>query len=150
MKYQNVLDEVRAAINSNRPRGEILREICVILNRSVQHYTWVGFYLADDSGKELILGPYVGEPTEHARIGFGQGICGQAAARQETFVVQDVSQETNYLSCSARVKSEIVVPILKDGRVTGELDIDSHSLAPFTADDSALLEQICRDLGRIL
>jgi len=78
------------------------------------------------------------------RIPFGRGICGQAAERKETFVVQDVSKETNYLSCSPEVKSEIVVPIMKDGRVLGELDIDSHSLAPFTDEDREFLENICR------
>ncbi|WP_129410031.1 GAF domain-containing protein [Marinitoga lauensis] len=71
------------------------------------------------------------------KIPFGSGICGQAASTKNTFVVQDVTKETNYLSCSEKTKSEIVVPILdNDGNVFGELDIDSHKLEPFTIEDS--------------
>lgn len=77
------------------------------------------------------------------RIHFGEGICGQAAERKETFIVQDVSKETNYLSCSLKVKSEMVVPIFKNGKVVGELDIDSHTLSPFTSDDREFLENVC-------
>jgi GAF domain-containing protein len=104
----------------------------------------VGFYLVDpDSPRELALGPFAGAPTEHVRIAFGRGICGQAAEREETFVVQDVSEQTNYLSCSVHVKSEIVLPVFKDGKLVGELDIDSHVVAPFIGADEAFLEAVC-------
>ena len=93
---------------------------------------------------ELILGPYDGEPTEHTRINFGQGICGQAAETKETFLVQDVSQETNYLACSPKVKSEIVVPIFSEGEVVGEIDIDSHSISPFTDEDQMFIEEVAK------
>ena len=86
----------------------------------------------------------MGASTEHAHITWGQGICGQAAETEHTFIVQDVTQETNYLSCSPTVKSEIVVPIFKDARVIGELDIDSHHLSPFTSEDRAFLEQVAQ------
>jgi GAF domain-containing protein len=85
----------------------------------------------------------VGAPTDHTRIPFGQGICGQAAERKETFVVQDVSMEDNYLSCSVDVRSEIVLPIMDGGEVLGELDIDSHAVSPFTEQDGQLLTGIC-------
>jgi len=81
----------------------------------------------------------------HAQV--GRGICGQAAEREEAFVVQGVSRETNYLSCSAEVKAEIVLPIFKagagGGRIVGELDIDSHALAPFSDEDRQSLEKVC-------
>jgi GAF domain-containing protein len=96
-----------------------------------------------------MLGPYLGAPTEHVKIAFGQGICGQAAERKETFVVQDVSKETNYLSCSIKVKAEIVVPIFKDEKIVGELDIDSHTANPFTEEDKTYLEKICEELKKI-
>ena len=89
-----------------------------------------------------MLGSYAGESTERTRIAFGQGICGQAADREETFLVQDVSKEANYLSCSPTVKSEIVVPVFRDSSVVGEIDIDSHMLAPFSDADRMFLEQI--------
>ena len=129
------------------PEGSSLEEklhaICALLEREVAHYDWVGFYLVDPAReRELVLGPFVGAPTEHTRIAFGQGICGQAADTEMTFVIQDVSQETNYLSCSPHVQSEIVVPIFKDGAIVGEIDIDSHALAPFADADNVFLEQV--------
>lgn len=119
-----------------------LLEICALLKASVPYYNWVGFYIADNRSKELYLGPYVGDPTEHTKIPFGRGICGQAVAKRETFVVQDVSKESNYLACSPTVKSEIVVPVFKDDVVVAEIDIDSHILAPFTEEDREFLEKI--------
>ncbi len=92
----------------------------------------------------------MGAPTDHTRIPFGKGICGQAAATENTFIVQDVTLETNYLSCSPDVRSEIVVPILKDGVVVGELDIDSHALAPFTDQDQAFLDAVCAQVAPLL
>lgn len=96
-----------------------------------------------------MLGPYVGAATDHTRISFGQGICGQAAEREEAFVIQDVSRESNYLACSLTVKSEIVVPVFKEGVVVGELDIDSHVLSPFSATDWQQLVRLCELLSII-
>jgi len=99
-------------------RDSLLQSICDLLKEKISHYHWVGFYLVDpQKSDELVLGPYAGEPTDHTCIRFGQGICGQAAQTKKTFVVADVSKETNYLSCSVKVKSEIVVPIMKDGTI---------------------------------
>ena len=142
---------VEAIVSGHLERDQQLREICELLQREVPYYDWVGFYLVDPNVPGyLMLGPYVGAPTEHVRIAFGQGICGQAAATEQTFVIQDVTQEANYLSCSPHVRSEIVVPILRGGLVIGELDIDSHTPAPFTQADNALLESICRAVSKIL
>jgi len=117
----------------------------------VPHYDWVGFYMVDaEKMNELVLGPFVGDPTEHVRIPFGKGICGQAAERGETFVVQDVSEQNNYLACSLNVKSEIVVPLIKDDKVVGELDIDSHEVGPFTDDDREFLEEIAGLVVKLL
>jgi GAF domain-containing protein len=139
-----MLEEIERITTGSGRRDEKLSAICRLLADNVPHYDWVGFYLAEESGrKELVLGPFVGKPTEHVRIPFGKGICGQAADRKETFVVQDVSKQSNYLSCSPDVRSEIVVPILKDGEIKGELDIDSHELAPFTDEERVFLERVC-------
>ncbi|HNU23627.1 MAG TPA: GAF domain-containing protein [Mesotoga sp.] len=117
--------------------------ISKLLDKYVDYYNWTGFYLSDGDNS-LILGPYVGEPTEHVRIGFGSGICGQAAETKSVFLIPDVSQETNYLSCSARTKSEIVLPLIVDERVIGELDIDSHFQNSFDDLDREFLEKTCR------
>ncbi|MBX3103151.1 MAG: GAF domain-containing protein [Bacteroidetes bacterium] len=135
-------------LNQPQPLDRNLRSICRLLQENVPHYDWVGIYWAlYGESPELVLGPYAGAPTEHTRIAFGQGICGQAAERQATFVVQDVAAEQNYLSCSLLVKSEIVVPILQGGKVIGELDIDSHTPAPFMEEDRGLLEWLAAEIA---
>jgi GAF domain-containing protein len=135
-------------LSSPLPMSEKLEALCDMLTTMVPYYDWVGFYFVDhDCKNELVLGPYVGEPTEHVRIPFGRGICGRAAETGKTFVVQDVSKETNYLSCNISVKSEIVVPIIKDGAVIGELDIDSHTSEPFSEEDTDFLEKIAGLVG---
>lgn len=122
--------------------ADLLLQICRLLKEQIYHYDWVGFYLLENGG--LVLGPYVGKPTEHTRIAIGKGICGQVAEREETMIVQDVTQVENYISCGLDVQSEIVVPVMKSGKFVAELDIDSHSPAPFTADDQVFLEKICQ------
>lgn len=96
-----------------------------------------------------MLGPFMGEATRHTRIEFGKGICGQAAERREIFVVQDVSKESNYLSCSTKVKSEIVLPILKNDAIKGELDIDSHFSSSFSKEDREFLENLCKLVSQL-
>jgi len=146
-----VLAEIQAILASNLEHEAQLMAVCRTLADHVPAYDWVGFYLVDPNhARELVLGPFVGAPTEHTRIKFGQGICGQAAEREQTFVIQDVSAETNYLSCSAHVKSEIVIPVFRDGVVVGELDIDSHTLAPFSMTDRQVLEQIAALVAPLL
>ena len=140
--FGEMLERVGELIAGASDRDEVLGAICGLLERRVAHYDWVGFYIADTDGRTLVLGPFAGAPTEHVRIAFGEGICGQAAAREETFVVQDVSKETNYLSCSPHVRSEIVVPVLAGGRLVAEIDIDSHELSPFSDDDQAFLDGV--------
>ncbi len=144
MEPQRLLAEIKDIVARADNRDMALQTISELLVREVGHYDWVGFYLVEEPGsQELVLGPYEGSPTEHVQISFGEGICGQAADTGTTFIVQDVSQETNYLSCSPDVKSEIVVPIFKGDTFVGELDIDSHELAPFTDDDDEFLEAVC-------
>ena len=127
-----------------------LQRLCEFLKEKAPHYNWFGFYIAEKGRRELFLGPFAGEPTEHTRIPFGRGICGQAADSGEAFVVDDVSSASNYLACSIRVKSEIVVPIFAHEReivahereIVGEIDIDSHQARAFSEEDRAFLERL--------
>jgi GAF domain-containing protein len=135
--YQKVAD-----LAAKNPE-ELLQHVCELLKQEVYHYDWVGFYILDTEKNELILGPFAGKPTQHTHIAVGKGICGQVAESCQTMVVQDVTQVENYISCGLDVQSEIVVPILKDGEFVAEIDIDSHSPAPFTAEDSEFLTKIC-------
>ena len=131
-------------------RDEKLQDICELLAEEYSIFDWVGFYLVDpEADRELVLGPYVGEATDHTRIPFGKGICGQAAETNETFVVQDVSKADNYLACSIHVKAEIVVPIKKDGEFVAELDIDSHTKDSITDEHRAILEEMCSIISEL-
>ncbi|MCK4807657.1 MAG: GAF domain-containing protein, partial [Candidatus Aegiribacteria sp.] len=119
----------------------LLQQVCDYLNENMENCDWAGYYLVDpESEEELFLGPFSGEPTEHTRIGFGEGICGQAASTGKTFVIADVGIESNYLSCSPEVKSEIVVPVFHDRTMIGEIDLDSYVHDGFSEDDRVLLE----------
>jgi L-methionine (R)-S-oxide reductase len=142
---------INEVLKNRLDRDEKLKTICRLLKDNVSYYDWVGFYIVDQERQnELLLGPFEGEPTEHVRIPFGKGICGQAAETRRTFVVQDVSREMNYLACSSKVKSEIVTPIFKGEKVVGELDIDSHALSPFTDEDEAFLRKISDMVSQLL
>jgi L-methionine (R)-S-oxide reductase len=150
MNTDHILTEARNIISGTGTRNEKLQRICELLDREVDVFNWTGFYLdVPEEERMLVLGPFVGEPTDHTRIPYGTGICGQAAETLETFVVQDVSQANNYLACSIDVKSEIVVPIMKGDTFVGELDIDSHTKDAITPELTRLCEEICRDLGKI-
>lgn len=134
----------KIADREDTSRDQKLQQICELLEEQVEEFDWVGFYLVDpESDRELVLGPYVGEETDHRRIPFGKGICGQAAETNETFVVQDVSKEDNYLACSVHVEAEIVVPVKKNGEFVAELDIDSHKKDSMTEEHRKMLEEIC-------
>lgn len=148
MNLESIYQQAKTIIDSSNPVDARLLDICKLLNESLNNYDWVGFYLVDrNEDRMLYLGPYIGAETDHTRIPFGSGICGQAAETLDTYVVPDVSKATNYLACSLTVKSEIVVPIMYEGTFLGELDIDSHVLDNFDYDHRLLLEHICADLA---
>lgn len=127
-----------------------LQDICNTLHNAVYYYNWVGIYYMNDTSQMLQLGTYAGAETEHTRIPYGRGICGQVAVSGETFVVADVHAEVNYLACSIETKAEIVLPIFQGGKLIAQLDIDSHYHDPFTPDDLTFLEKLCADLGPVL
>jgi L-methionine (R)-S-oxide reductase len=130
-------------------KEEKLSKICQLLHDTIPYYDWVGFYFANHETKMLHLGPYVGAATDHTVIPFGKGICGQVAVSNQNFVVPDVSAQDNYIACSFTVKSEIVVPIFVEGKNIGQIDIDSHVLDPFTADDERFLEFVTNEVAKL-
>lgn len=127
-----------------------LLKICQVLDKEISYYNWTGFYFKNGDKDELVLGPYVGAETDHTVIPFGKGICGQVAVSGETFVVPDVWAQNNYLSCSIDTKAEIVVPIFKNGENIGQIDIDSHTIDPFTKEDEEMLKWLCDEVAKIL
>lgn len=145
MENLEIVDSLRG-LSSNTPDvTSLLGETVTLLRRERQHYNWVGVYLLQ--GEELVLGPYVGKPTVHTRIPLNQGICGAAASTGETLIVDDVNADPRYLACSLETRSEIVVPIRHNGRILGEIDIDSDQTAAFTPYDRDLLEPVAAILA---
>lgn len=128
---------------------EKLLKVCELLEKHIAHYNWVGFYFRNGQKEELILGPYVGAPTEHTVIPFGKGICGQVAVSNKNFVVPDVALQNNYIACSFTVKSEIVVPLFVNGENIGQIDIDSNFLNPFSEDDERFLEFVNAEIAKL-
>ena len=138
--------ELRA---SAAPSLQSLQESIVqAIPQRLPYCNWTGFYMLDPADPEtLVLGPFVGADTPHVRIPVSEGICGAAVALGESVTVDDVHADPRYLSCSIETKSEIVVPIYANGRIIGEIDIDSHNPAAFTDLDLAFLEQAARIVG---
>jgi L-methionine (R)-S-oxide reductase len=147
IKLKNKVDSI---LISSVTIEEKLQEICDVLESEISYYDWVGFYFKNGDRNELKLAQYTGEETEHTIIPFGKGICGQVAVSNKNFVVQDVSEQENYISCGWKVKSEIVVPIFVNEENIGQIDIDSHTANVFTDEDERLLEYVCEKLGAIL
>jgi len=145
---ETVLKEIDALMKDRGRRPDWLKAIFLLLQKERPHYNWVGFYYV--SGNELILGPFVGAPSPHVRIPLDRGICGAAVRERRTVNVPDVGADPRYLACSLETRSEIVVPIEFEGRVVGEIDIDSHQLDAFGPDDHTLLEEIARRLAPVL
>ena len=138
---RGALEAVDRIVNRGGDVDDVLREVVETLHARFGHYSWVGIYFVE--GDELVLGPWRGpQATEHVRIPIGQGICGAAAASGRTEVVDDVQTDSRYLACFASTRSEIVVPIVYEGAVVGEIDIDSDEPAAFDEDDRAFLERV--------
>ena len=150
MKNSELRNKITNIINKPHAIEKKLQEICDILRNTVPHYDWVGFYFRNGMKRELKLAQFSGKPTEHTLILFGKGICGQVAISNKNFIVQDVLEQDNYISCGLDVKSEIVIPIFKDGENIGQIDIDSHKKNVFTKNDENNLEFICEQVSKIL
>ncbi|HUK79217.1 MAG TPA: GAF domain-containing protein [Nitrososphaerales archaeon] len=130
-------------------RGRASREAMVkFLNTTVPSYSWVGIYAVE--GTDLVLDAWSGpSATEHTRIPIGKGVCGFAAKAGKTEIVSDVSKDPRYLQCFLSTKSEIVVPIAKQGAVVGEIDIDGDQLDAFSSLDREFLEAVARKASSV-
>jgi GAF domain-containing protein len=128
-------------------RGEPLRVVLEFMAAELKwhfpEYAWAGVYMVE--GDVLVLGPFRGPDSPHHRIRIGEeGICGWVAKHGLPQVIPDVSADPRYLACSVRIRSEIVVPIVHDGRVLGVIDIDSEIPAVFTRRDLDVLTELAQ------
>jgi GAF domain-containing protein len=138
-KYEQLLPQIHALIGSETDATANLANVTAALKETFGFF-WVGFYLVKTD--ELVLGPFQG-PVACTRIQIGKGVCGTSWQNKETIVVEDVEQFPGHIACSSLSKSEIVVPLLKDGAVIGVLDVDSESLNSFDSTDAKFLEELC-------
>lgn len=150
MQLEDLKQQISTIIENNITTENKLQGICDYLEKTISYYDWVGFYFKNGNKNELKLAQYTGEPTDHVIIPFGKGICGQVAVSNKNFVVQDVSEQDNYISCGWKVKSEIVIPVFKNGENIGQIDIDSHTANIFTDKDEKLLEFVCLKVSEFL
>ena len=137
-RYAELHPQVAALTGSEPDRTANLANVAAAL-REAFGFFWVGFYVV--RGEELVLGPFQG-PVACTRIRRGRGVCGTSWAEARTVLVPDVEAFPGHIACSAASKSEIVVPVLKNGQVVAVLDVDSDQLADFDAADQAGLEQL--------
>ena len=150
METDFLKNNILAIIEKSNSVDNKLQAICDFLKQEIGYYDWVGFYFKNGDKDELKLAQFAGEPTEHTIIPFGKGICGQVAVSNQNFVVQDVQSQDNYISCGWKVKSEIVIPVFKDDENIGQIDIDSHTVNPFSEQDELLLEFVCEQVAKIV
>ena len=143
MNYEKQKKEVRALIDGVPYEIANLANISAALWQALENINWVGFYLMN--GGKLVLGPFQGKPA-CIEIPLGRGVCGTAAQKRETVLVEDVHQFPGHIACDSASNSEIVVPIFKNGEVYGVLDIDSPYFARFTRKDQRGLEEIVKIL----
>lgn len=145
----DVAEETVKQILFKSDAADVLQNVVDYLYKYFDKYSWVGIYLVE--GKYLVLGPWNGEQaTEHTKISIGKGICGSAAQSGKTEVVADVSKDDRYLACFVSTRSEIVVPIKKNGVVVGEIDIDSDIPSAFDNSDAVFLEKVADMISNII
>ncbi len=139
-RYSELLSQIEVFANADDNAISVLANCAAVMKMIFpEEYFWVGFYIVE--GCELILGPFQGTPA-CTRIKFGRGVCGTAWKEKRTLVVEDVEMFPGHIACSSLSRSEIVVPLIYNGEVVGEIDIDSTELATFDNVDRAFLERI--------
>jgi L-methionine (R)-S-oxide reductase len=138
-QYEELIPQIRSLIEGENDRIAALANASAALKQAFPSYSWVGFYLLKEG--ELVLGPFQGN-IACTRIALGRGVCGAAAARKETVIVEDVNAFPGHIACDGGSKSEIVVPLVSNGMLVGVLDVDSYSYSNFDDTDKQYLESI--------
>jgi L-methionine (R)-S-oxide reductase len=139
--YEELARQTRGLLDGERDLIANAANVAALIWQIVPDLNWAGFYLMKNG--ELVLGPFQGKPA-CVRIAVGKGVCGTAAARRETVVVQDVHSFPGHIACDSASNSEIVLPLIKDGVVHGVLDLDSPLLARFDEEDRRGFEDLVR------
>lgn len=141
-RYEELLPQIKGLIQGEKDVIANLANVAAALRQSMGFF-WVGFYIVREN--QLVLGPFQG-PIACTRIAHGKGVCGTAWAQDETLVVEDVDVFPGHIACSSDSRSEIVIPLHKDGQVCMVLDVDSNKLSDFDAIDRKYLENMMQEL----
>lgn len=142
--YELVKKQLQALLHGETNQIANLSNASALLNQFLDRINWVGFYLMENDN-ELVLGPFQGLPA-CVRIPVGKGVCGTAAKLRETIRVEDVHQFPGHIACDAASQSEIVIPLMKKGKLIGVLDIDSPEKNRFDEMDQEKLEELVKVL----
>ncbi len=135
-----MIDNIRIAMQNHNNETDILKIAIELIDSFSEDFNWTGFYMM--KGNILKVGPYIGPKTEHKIIELNKGICGAAASKKESIIVDNVQKDNRFLTCSSTTRSEIVVPLMDGNRCLGEIDIDSNCPSNFKKDDKEMLEEI--------
>ncbi|EOI00775.1 GAF domain-containing protein [Enterococcus haemoperoxidus ATCC BAA-382] len=136
--YQLLVQQQAAIIEIEHDKIANLANSSALLADALPNTVFAGYYLFDEV--ELVLGPFQGK-VSCTRINMGKGVCGESAEKRETLIVDDVKNHKNYISCDSAARSEIVVPMIKDGKLLGVLDLDSSVTHGYDETDQKYLEQ---------
>src|SRR5450432_3669421 len=142
-EYQSLIPQVKGLLEGETDLVANMANVAAALKEQFQ-WLWVGFYVVKNN--ELVLAPFQG-PVACTRIKKGRGVCGSCWQRATTLIVPDVEKFPGHIACSSLSKSEIVVPLIKDGEVWGVLDVDSEYLDSFDETDKQYLEEIVDLIG---
>jgi GAF domain-containing protein len=140
-QYAQLAGQVRGLLQGERDRIANAANLSALVYHALPELNWVGFYFFD--GNELVVGPFQGRPA-CVRIALDRGVCGAAARTRTTQRVADVHAFAGHIACDAASRSEVVVPLVRDGELVGVFDLDSPRPARFDADDQAGLEAIAQ------
>ena len=141
--YQILLKQIESIIDNKLPLVTNLSNVSALLNK-LENINWCGFYLSDD--KNLYLGPFQGE-VACTTIAFNKGVCGAAFAKKETVIVPNVNEFEGHIACSSASKSEIVTPIILNGKVVAVIDIDAPIYDRFHNEEKTFLEEVAKILA---
>ena len=142
--YAELAAAARALTDGERDGVANMANLAALIWQFVPRLNWAGFYRVVDGG--LVLGPFIGKPA-CIRIAFGQGVCGAAAQTARTQLVADVHAFPGHIACDAASRSELVVPVLRNGAVIAVIDLDSPDLARFDAEDAAGIEALAHTIA---
>ena len=139
--YAPILTLIRTEL-ANTDEKELIYKLVVDQLAKLPYFNWTGIYLLNTNSQELSLSYYIGKPTDHVVIPVGKGICGTAVSEHTDKIIDDVTLEDEYLACSLETRSEIVVLMEKDGKIHGQIDVDSDEPAAFDETDQVKLREI--------